>query len=366
MKTNKFFQLLTLAICAIAFAFVTGCEGPTGPVGPQGSAGAAGPAGPTGPEGPQGPAGADANETCTQCHNESTLVLNAKVTQFNAGLHSLGTYYTRGGECAACHNNEGFLARVDYTAANQIYDYDGPALTPISCYTCHKIHDPNEDDGWALTWTAQVTETIFGTKSPDVASATLNDIGNSNQCLQCHQARDRGNVPAPDATGEVTTGSTHWGPHYGVQGNVLNAMGGVNVGDGYPAQGAGAHAGLDNACVACHMPDGNHDLGVIPFESCAATGCHTTADAAEAAQIALHDGIKAAMDAIGAKLTADGAMTGPDATTGIYSPANATMTADQAKAVWNYMVAYQDHSYGMHNPDYMKKLMENTKTLLGI
>jgi hypothetical protein len=365
MKANKLFQLLTLAICAVAFAFVTGCEGPEGPQGPAGAQGEQGAQGAQGPAGPTGPAGADANETCTQCHNESTLVLNAKVAQFNAGAHSLGTYYTRGGECAACHNNEGFLARVDYTEASEIYDYDGSALTPISCYTCHKIHDPDEDNGWALTWTAQVTETIFGTRSPDVASVALNDIGNSNQCLQCHQSRDRRNVPAPDATDEVTTGSTHWGPHYGVQGNVLNAVAGVNVGEGYPAQGVGAHVSVANACVACHMPDGNHDLAVMPFESCAATGCHPTADAAETAQGELHDKIAADMAAIGAELVTVGAMTGPDAN-GIYSPANATMTADQAKALWNYMVAYQDHSYGMHNPEYMKKLMENTKTLLGI
>jgi hypothetical protein len=113
------------------------------------------------------------------------------------------------------------------------------------------------------------------------------------------------------------------------------------------------------------MPDGNHDLGVIPYSTCASTGCHPTAEVAEDAQEALHDLIKDDMAAIGAKLAADGAMTGPNAD-GLYSPANATMTADQAKAVWNYMVAYQDHSYGMHNPAYMKKLMANTKTLLGI
>jgi hypothetical protein len=201
MKANKLFQLLTLAICAVAFALVTGCEGPEGPQGPAGAQGEQGAQGPEGPAGPTGPAGADANETCTQCHNS--------------------------------------------------------------------------------------------------------------------------------------------------------------------AQGVGAHVSVANACVACHMPDGNHDLAVMPFESCAATGCHPTADAAETAQGELHDKIAADMAAIGAELVTVGAMTGPDAN-GIYSPANATMTADQAKALWNYMVAYQDHSYGMHNPEYMKKLMENTKTLLGI
>ena len=74
MKTNQFYKFLTLAMCAFAFAFVTGCEGPEGPIGPKGDTGAGGPAGPQGPTGPQGPAGADANESCTQSHNDNTLL----------------------------------------------------------------------------------------------------------------------------------------------------------------------------------------------------------------------------------------------------------------------------------------------------
>ena len=31
MKTNNIFRLLTLALAAVAFAFITSCEGPAGP-----------------------------------------------------------------------------------------------------------------------------------------------------------------------------------------------------------------------------------------------------------------------------------------------------------------------------------------------
>jgi hypothetical protein len=361
MKTNKFFQLLTLAICAVAFAFVTGCEGPEGPVGPKGDAGAAGPAGPTGPEGPQGPAGADANESCTQCHNDMTTVLNAKSDEFGFSAHAIGTYFNRGGECAACHNNEGFRARVDYTSASDIYSYAGPSESAISCYTCHMIHETYEAaNDWGLTFTDQVTETILGTRSPNFASGSLLDIGTGNMCLQCHQSRDRGNVPADTSTIAVTVNG-HWGPHYGVQGNVLNSMAGVHVGDAgdYPDQGDG-HGDptkLDKGCINCHMYEGNHELAVNFDDAC--SECHSDG---EGLYEDLHDEVKAMMDALGAELTAQGVME-PTAE-GNYAPLSKSVTADQAKAIWNYMVAYQDHSYGAHNPSYIKTLLENSLTLV--
>ena len=51
MKTKKITQLLTLAFCAIAFAFVTSCEGPQGPAGPAGTNGTDGTDGTSGSDG---------------------------------------------------------------------------------------------------------------------------------------------------------------------------------------------------------------------------------------------------------------------------------------------------------------------------
>lgn len=359
MKTNKFLQFLTMAFCAVAFAFVTGCEGPEGPQGPAGTAGA------DGADGQDGADGVDANETCKQCHNDETTVINAVMTQFEEGAHSVGTYYDRDGQCAACHNNEGFRARIDYTAVDDIDAFVG-AASPISCYTCHGIHESYTTDDWMLTNANQVTDPILGFYSPDYDQVALLDIGNSNMCLQCHQSRDRGNVPGPEtaADGEIT--STHWGPHYGVQGSVLNAVGGVNVAGSasYPDQGAGAHAGLDNACITCHMPEANHNLEV-DYATCATTGCHPTEDAAEDLQEALHDEILADRLALGALLEAQGVMAvdevDEDGVTPLsYEPVVGAATAAQMRGVWNYMVVYQDHSYGLHNPTYIRALLANS------
>ena len=43
---------------------------------------------------------------------------------------------------------------------------------------------------------------------------------------------------------------------------------------------------------------------------------------------------------------------------------NKEMTADQAKALYNYMVVYQDHSYGVHNPSYIRALLNNSIALV--
>ena len=49
-----------------------------------------------------------------------------------------------------------------------------------------------------------------------------------------------------------------------------------------------------------------------------------------------------------------------------YSPVRGYMaSAAEARGVWNYMTVYQDHSYGVHNPSYIRKLLENTKAELG-
>lgn len=356
MKTNRFLKFLTLAFCAVAFAFVTGCEGPEGPVGPKGDKGDTGDTGATGAAGADG---ADANETCKQCHNEETLVLNAKMQQFEAGDHAMGTYYTRGGECAACHNNEGFLARIDDNGPTDIYSFAGPAETQISCYTCHPIHDSYTTDDWGLTLATKIDSTILGTKTAAITPKAFLDKGNSNMCFQCHQSRDRGNVPVPGQTEDVEITSSHWGPHYGVQGNVFHASGGVNLtgSEDYPAEDAGKHTGIETGCIQCHMYEGDHSLKV-DNKSCAP--CHTESEA-ETKYDALHTEIDGLKVQLAEALVAAGAMTKTTDSEGDhYSPKPGTYSAVVASGVWNYMVVYQDHGYGVHNPGYTRALLKNS------
>jgi hypothetical protein len=335
-----------------------------------------GPAGIDGVDGVAGDPGADGTAVCMTCHDAGTAYA-AKVDQFNESAHALGTYYSRGGECAGCHSTEGYLARAEFTSITEIADLGVDNQSAISCKTCHMVHATYDVTDWDLTFADQVTETLFGSASTTDAyeSISFADYGDGNMCLQCHQARDRGNTPAADATADVTTGSTHWGPHYGVQGNVLLASGGVNVaGDlSYPSATAG-HASLDAACISCHMVDGNHTLAV-GYSACDA--CHTDA---EDMVDDLHDEIDALKFALGKELAAQG-VASVDTETSVewdeglgvhvetidtvgFGPKNMTMTASQAKALYNYMVVYQDHSYGVHNPSYVRALLNNSIDLI--
>lgn len=101
MKTNKLFQFLTLAICAVAFAFVTGCEGPVGPIGP------AGPAGAKGADGTDGTDGVAGSAECLACHSSDAKY---RVTQqYEGSVHALGERVRGSTSCAMCHSNEGLL-----------------------------------------------------------------------------------------------------------------------------------------------------------------------------------------------------------------------------------------------------------------
>ena len=363
MKTNNIFRLLTLAVAAMAFAFVTSCEGPAGP---------AGPAGADGQDGANGAPGQDINETCKQCHNEGTDVLNTAQQQFGESGHAIGTYYDRSGQCAGCHNTEGFLSRVGLTGSAEWAAVSGTsALTQISCYTCHNVHATYTLDDWGLTNTAQVVS-LFGQASDTDGheSYTMTDFSatdNSNLCLACHQSRDRGGVPTPTSTEDVEITSSHWGPHYGIQGQILLNYNHAGPGTGYATEGTVGHLG--QTCMSCHMVNGDHSLA-INYDNCATT-CHGGAgdgDAVEAAQEALYTEIKTDLFALGAYLTTQGAMSEnlEDNVIVGYSPVRGYMaSAAEARGVWNYMTVYQDHSYGVHNPSYIRKLLENTKAELG-
>lgn len=345
---NLLFTLLTIA----SFSFLISCQGPPGVAGSDGADGA------NGIDGTDGADGANGNGTCLQCHNEGTS-FKAKQIQFDESAHSLGTYYSRGGECSGCHSTEGFLAREDFTSITEITELDLEDQTPIACRTCHTVHYTYTDNDWALTFYDEVTETLFGSESPDYSSTGLGDLGNSNQCVQCHQARDRGNVPGADATEAVEVNS-HWGPHYGVQGNVLASSGGVEVGTGYSTDNF--HK-ISNACITCHMHNNSHTLEVN-LEAC--IGCHSSTDNAETKLTLLQESIHEKLFELGAILADQGVMVEEieDGEIVGYAPEGGTINAKQAKALWNYQVVYEDHSYGVHNPSYIKKLLNNSIDLV--
>lgn len=385
MKTHKFFQLFTLAICAVTLAFVTGCEGPEGPQGPAGAAGAAGPAGPAGPKGDDGTPGVAGNVTCLECHSADTP--QSKLEEFHRSVHAAGAIavdYAGGrASCAQCHSHEGYL---EYARTGDVAeDITNPSAW--QCKTCHNIHTTFEAADYAFRLGDPVTLMAGG--------ATV-DAANNNTCINCHQSR-RGYVDYDDETTAVDetydrkfTGddiavytnaaigpagtsvldgdtlrvtfdvpaathayisSTHAGPHHGPQGNIWAGTGGVTEGVAYDAHADG--------CVKCHMgPESGHSF-MPKDENCTVTDCHGSDKQASL------DAFYARIKAVGEALEAIHAVHYSDED-GTWHPMYASLTRAQFQAWWNFQIVLEDRSKSAHNPAYADDLLSAAEATLGL
>ena len=236
----------SLVVPLLGIALLTACEGPQGPAGEMGATG------PTGAAGPQGPAGQDANENCVECHDNSTLILSRQLQYMNS-THSNGGNFDRGGAagspyyaaCARCHTNEGFVNHINGDPAVLISN-----ATPINCRGCHLVHVTGTESDFALRTDDPVTLEL---------TANTFDMGSSNLCANCHQARTSYVIPeVGGADYEVT--SSHFGPHYSTQSTMLTTAGGYEVAgsESYPTtsrHAAVADGPLEDGCVSCHMQE---------------------------------------------------------------------------------------------------------------
>lgn len=383
MKTNNFYRLFTLAVAAIAFAFVTSCEGPQGP---------AGAVGPAGPEGPAGTAGADAELTCLECHgieNMETITFQFSASQHKAG--DVAVDYAGGrGSCAECHSHEGYL---EWAATGDVAnDISNPQAW--ECKTCHNIHTTFEATDYAFRAGGDVT-LVDGT---EVAGE------NNNTCMNCHKSRreitaydnateDKTYVrkftgddiavyttaafgPAGsavlDQTGTTDTlvvtfdvpvathayiSSTHAGPHHGPQADV---WAGAN-GSGVVTDGA-MFAGHSAGCVACHMGPASGHSFQIKEANCAV--CHQTD------KLPAGDAIATRLEAVALKLAAihaihiDDSWESGDPLYGSVHPVYASLTKAQFKAWWDFTLVLEDRSKGAHNPVYIADLLDGIEAAL--
>jgi hypothetical protein len=341
-------KVLVLAAVMITAAFVfTACAGP---------AGAAGPAGPAGPQGAAGEAPKASDLSCTQCHNNTTL-LDGKIYAWEGSRHGpagLAWEEEAGNQsCAGCHEGSSFIDRIaagqsfaDYASAK---DITLPDATPQTCRTCHQIHTTYTKDDLALRTTAPVAMVISGQTF---------DKGMGNLCVNCHQARRyMPNFASKDASGAAIAGSydvtVRFNPHLSNQSDMMLGVGGGGTVTGSPS----AHYTMTtDACVTCHLGDSaNHtfDATVSSCVACHADAKNTDINGAVTAIQAKYDALKAAL--IEAKqLDENGS---PIATKGV----------EEAKAfpLWVYGYITEDGSMGVHNPKFANDLLDAALAALG-
>jgi hypothetical protein len=304
-------------------------------------------------EGPQGPPGEDGNATCGTCHDNSETVETA-IGQWENSKHGFGgTNFENAPGCAPCHTSQGFKEALALDSTATSAAIENPAS--INCYTCHKIHD---------TYTAEDWNTRVTDPSPFWLTGETADLGKANLCIKCHQQRISYQIPdVTNPEGTYTVSSTRFGPHHGPQGTTLTGNGFYLVGSGYMNS---SHAGITDACINCHMASpvgyasGGHTWIIdseeegMNFNGC--LNCHT-ADEAETLKDELNVEVTDLMTQLGTKLYAAG-IYNPEGTSGYAVKGDYTNRV--AGAYWNFISIIEDKSGGVHNPKFVKKLLENT------
>jgi len=349
--------LIGSLVMAAVFAWCAGEDGKDGADGRDGADGA---------QGIQGPPG---TEQCMQCHDDEfdlQFALMEIGTQFEVSKHNEGdTYLRRGAGCARCHTNEGFQHHLAHG--------DSPArasASRIGCFTCHA---PHSNQNFDVRMTDPTPIDIGGTY----------DLGQSNTCAVCHQARR----PVPGiAEADSAITSSRWGPHHSTQGNLLTGQGAyVFAGATYAVT---SHATIPDGCVTCHMGPsyassyaeaGGHTFSVtypttsdpagpvaINRRGCqSVTGCHVGWDTDTDATDYTHgfqEEVHQLLDQIRGELVARGWL---NANTGLLIPANiGDLTADDRGAIWNFLFIEEDFSAGVHNPAYTIDVLEATLAYL--
>jgi len=317
-----------------------------------------GPAGPAGKDGSNGEDGIDGTNgaaTCTQCH-DNTQILEGKMLQWEASVHATGGNFERNeGECARCHTSQGFI-----NFHNGTYDPFAAGAkilnpNPPNCYTCHSIHSTYTTADWGFTKSGPVT--MFNTTETP-------DFGKGSLCANCHQGRLVDPFPAVGGP-DITVTSSRYGVHHGPMANVLAGVGLFEVGDGLSNS---PHTTLiTDGCVTCHMAEaygaqsGGHVMAmsydyhgstVMNFKGC--VSCHADNAALLVQFEALQTEVSGLLATLKLKLDEKGITAA-----GSDNSVNGTYSGLVAGACLDYKAITEDKSLGVHNPTYVKKLLQN-------
>ncbi len=352
MKYHLTIKLIALGFICTFLAASCVKEGPMGMAGLDGADGA------------DGKDGADGNVTCMVCHSSDNI--DFITGQFAMSVHKSGVnavdYAGGRSYCAECHSHEGFVQYAEF--GEVLGDISNP--NAWRCGTCHGLHKTFESVDYALRLSDPVVA-IFD------SNVTMDLMGNSNLCANCHQSRRAGpeDVDQYSRSGALVDAannglyaitSTHYGPHHGAQANVVAGVGFVEIPGSvdYPQAGTAKHLSEDASCVGCHMYEyanrqGGHTWNPS-LKSC--NDCHgveSTNFDYGGVQSDIHDKLEELRD----KLLALGVIEWVEEDQA-YEPVVGTYPIIQAEAFFNWIGIEEDRSLGVHNPKYVRALLINT------
>ena len=405
-----------------------GAEGPAGPAGtaagPEGPAGPAGPKGDPGGPGDGGVVGVEGGLVAgclSPCHGFSGVVEQWKTsTHYAVYAANLGgdevETWTGERACGNCHAVDGLeqriagnfvtpdgaapingkMGQISYkktTGSITEASYAGSALVAqVGCNTCHNATGTDPHATGAI-WTpgsfplrvpTAATDEPYIEKSSAVGTSDgtkAGAYGNGNTCMWCHKSRK----DVTDYIGASTNLSKYWGPHEGPQTDIYSGKGGYHY-TGLTYKSATHQKSIANGCVGCHMVKvaSNQNVGNHSFaprlEACNTSGCHTGAtdfdiNGAESTMKIQIRELRTALNTAGYITRSDAApylaLTATElANDDFYHDKPRTgataLTADQAGALYNYILVARGGANGIHNPVYVRELLyDSIKAITG-
>jgi len=291
-------------------------------------------------------------QSCFECHSDTTTFLVAAAGQWESSKHaSGGTLNENGSSCKGCHTSEGFVARAAGSPLPGSATVDNP--TAIHCFTCHA---PHSNGDFRLRWNSIAT----------LQDGTTFDLGAANICVACHQSRRNVNTYV---TNPVTM-TTRFGPHHGVQGDMLLGSNGYEYA-GYTYEQTNHRVATEDGCLDCHFKTGvGYVVGGHSFNMEADLGSEEVRNVAACADChgeiedfnevgAVQDSVDMYAAQLGTLLEDAGLMEPNPESPGTLRALEVTTSADSAGAVWNYLMATEDRSHGVHNAKYILGLLKS-------
>jgi hypothetical protein len=304
-----------------------------------------------------------ASENCAYCHDDGHY--HVFPYQWDVSAHAEGSNFFAGSSrwgCTKCHNGQGFIDQVKGNPQSVT------EVIKITCATCHDPHDASLPHQLR-----KVTATLL--------DGTDFDGGNGGLCVNCHQGRREA---VSYVENYLSSLSSHYGPHYSQQGDMLYGTNSYTWGETLPT--SPHYAGTQDACVDCHMAEGDNSGGISLTGGHSFSMSHDGVDNVMACE-PCHGNVGAGFDekkfyvSGNADLDRNGVAEGlqheihglldqlatllppyGETTVGVI---DSSWTLNEAAGSFNYKFVYYDHSYGIHNPQYTVALLYLTIGKLG-
>ncbi len=362
------------------------------------------------------------------CHGFSGVVEQWKTsTHYATFIANLGgeeaETWTGARSCGQCHAIDGIEQRL---AGNVLYSgTTGPthvdegqlnyknsendsisessyaghsSVAAVACSTCHDTAaatDPHltgevySPGSFPLRVPSGATDVAYLEKSSAVGESdgtSTGPYGAGNACMWCHKSRKDVTNYAVD--GAAIT-SIHWGPHLGPHADIFTGKGGYHFlpDNQYSSSTHQFADSLSDGCASCHMPgiEDNQEVGHHSFQPqlSVCITCHQTATnfdviSGQTKVKSLLRDVRTALNAAGlltrsesapyAELT-PGQLADDDFEHDEPRPSDdrnspKIVTAGQAGALYNYLIAARGSAFGVHNPVYTIQLLWDSYNFL--